>query len=52
MDDPQTLVAVTSIIIGGLTIAVGSIGPIRARCLKRLRRVFDNLYQSMGANDT
>jgi F-type H+-transporting ATPase subunit c len=27
MDDPQTLVAVTSIIIGGLTIAVGSIGP-------------------------
>jgi RNA polymerase sigma factor (sigma-70 family) len=33
-------------------LAVGSIGPIRARCLKRLRRVFDNLYQTTENPDT
>jgi RNA polymerase sigma factor (sigma-70 family) len=32
-------------------LAVGSIGPIRARCLERLRRAFVRLYQNGGPAD-
>jgi RNA polymerase sigma factor (sigma-70 family) len=32
-------------------LAVGSIGPIRARCLDRLRKIFDKLYQSALEDD-
>jgi RNA polymerase sigma factor (sigma-70 family) len=32
-------------------LAVGSIGPIRARCLKRLRSQFDKLYQASLDSD-
>jgi len=33
-------------------LAVGSIGPIRARCLNRLRIAFSELYQTNAKNDT
>jgi RNA polymerase sigma factor (sigma-70 family) len=32
-------------------LAVGSIGPIRARCLKRLRKLFTGVYHSHGRGD-
>jgi RNA polymerase sigma factor (sigma-70 family) len=32
-------------------LAVGSIGPIRARCLKKLGRAFDRLYQRANLDD-
>jgi hypothetical protein len=32
-------------------LAVGSIGPIRARCLKRLKKLYTALYQRGGHHD-